>query len=84
MYLSPSNLLSVFLNILQPVETSLSLDRTIQECAADVVDALGNSFAGARYSDSSFSRVGQHLGGDDDRGASYFADLFDFRSAFAD
>ena len=45
MNLSPSNLLSVtcvFLNILQPVEASLSLDRTIQECAADVVDALRN------------------------------------------
>jgi len=62
----------------------MNSQKYLEHNAADVVDALGNSFAGARYSDSSFSRVGQHLGGDDDRGASYFADLFDFRSAFAD
>ena len=40
--ISLKSALCVFLNILQPVETSLSLDRTIQECAADVVDALRN------------------------------------------
>ena len=40
--ISLKSALCVFLNILQPVEASLSLDRTIQECAADVVDALRN------------------------------------------
>ena len=40
--ISLKSVLCVFLNVLQPVEASLSLDRTIQECAADVVDALRN------------------------------------------
>jgi len=49
-----------------------------------VVDALGDGFAGAGDGDGPLGRVGQHFRGDDDRGAGDFADLFDFRAAFAD
>ena len=56
----------------------------LEHNAADVVDALGDGFAGAGDGDGPLGRVGQHFRGDDDRGAGDFADLFDFRAAFAD
>ena len=62
----------------------INKDVYLEHDAADVVDALGNGFAGAGYGDGPFGRVGQHLGGDDDRSARDLANLFDFRSALAD
>ena len=61
-----------------------ALGRRLEHNAANVVYALGDSFAGSTDGDSSLCWVGQHLAGHLDRGSSHFTDFFDLGPALAD